>query len=201
MDKIDAYIYINLDRRIDRREEIVSEFKKLGIPEERTYRVSGVECSLGALGCTLAHINALKFAKEKGFNNYIIFEDDFTFIVDSEILNKNLADFFDLNINYNVSMLGYNLQKTEPLNDIVGYAREAQTASCYLVNGGYTDTLINCLSEGARQLALTGKHWLYINDQYWKKLQHEGWYYFMTRIGIQRAGFSDCAGDFRDYGV
>jgi glycosyl transferase family 25 len=201
MDKIDAYIYINLDRRIDRREEIVSEFKKLGIPEERTYRVSGVECSLGALGCTLAHINALKFAKEKGFNNYIIFEDDFTFIVDSEILNKNLADFFDLNINYNVSMLGYNLQKTEPFNDIVGYAREAQTASCYLVNGGYTDTLINCLSEGARQLALTGKHWLYINDQYWKKLQHEGWYYFMTRIGVQRAGFSDCAGGFRDYGV
>lgn len=201
MDNIDAFIYINLDKRIDRREEILGEFKKIGIPEEKIYRISGVECAFGALGCTLAHINALKFAHEKGFKHFIIFEDDFTFVVNAEIFNKNLEDFFNLNLDYNVAMLGYNIQKSEPFNEIVGYAREAQTASCYLVNGGYTDTLKNCLSEGARYLASTGKHWLYINDQYWKKLQHEGWYYFMTRIGIQRAGFSDCAGAFRDYGV
>jgi glycosyl transferase family 25 len=201
MDNIDAFIYINLDKRVDRREEILSEFKKAGIPEERTYRVSGVECTFGALGCTLAHINALKFAKEKGFKHFIVFEDDFTFVVDSETLNNNLAKFFDLNLDYHVAMLGYNLQKTEPFNELIGYVREAQTASSYLVNGGYTDTLMNCLIDGSRQLAITGKHWIYINDQYWKKLQHEGWYYFMTRIGVQRAGFSDCAGGFRDYGV
>lgn len=201
MDKIDGFIYINLDKRTDRKEEILAEFKKMGIPEERTFRVPGVECSFGALGCTLAHINALKFAKEKSFKNFIIFEDDFTFIVEPDILNKNLANFFDLNLNYNVAMLGYHLQISEPFNELLGYAREAQTASSYLVNGNYTNTLINCLSEGARELAITGKHWLYINDQYWKKLQNEGWYYFMTRIGIQRPGFSDCAGGFRDYRV
>jgi len=201
MDKIDAFIYINLDKRVDRKEEILSELNKVGIPEEKIYRVPGVQCNFGALGCTLAHINALKFAKEKGFKHFIIFEDDFTFVVEPSTFYKNLSDFFDLNLDYNVTMLGYNLQKSEPFNELLGYAREAQTASCYLVNGDYTDTLINCLEEGAKQLAATGKHWIYINDQYWKKLQHEGWYYFLTRIGIQRAGFSDCAGGFRDYGV
>lgn len=201
MDNIDAFIYINLDKRSDRKEEILSEFNKVGIPEDRIYRVPGVESIFGAFGCTLAHINALKFAKEKGFKHFIIFEDDFTFVIDSDTFRKKLVDFFDLNLNYNVTMLGYNLQKSEPFNNLLGYAREAQTASSYLVNGKYVDTLIDCLSEGAKHLAATGKHWIYINDQYWKKLQHDGWYYFMTRIGIQRAGFSDCAGGFRDYGV
>jgi glycosyl transferase family 25 len=201
MDSIDAFIYINLDKRVDRRGEILSEFNKIGIPEEKIYRVPGVECNLGALGCTLAHINALKFAKENGFKHFIIFEDDFTFVVDSDTFNNNLVKFFDLNLNYHVAMLGYNLQKSEPFNELLGYAREAQTASCYLVNNTFVDTLIDCLSKGAKQLAATGKHWIYINDQYWKRLQNEGWYYFMTRIGIQRAGFSDCARAFRDYGV
>jgi glycosyl transferase family 25 len=199
MDNIDAFIYINLDKRNDRRQEILGEFKKLQIPEEKTHRIPGVECGFGALGCTLAHINALKFAKENGYKNFIVFEDDFTFIVDRETLEKNIKAFFDLNLDYRVAMLGYHLQKSESFNDILGYAREAQTASSYLVSSNYLDELIECLEFGARNLAITGQHWLYINDQVWKKLQNEKWYYFMTRIGIQRPGFSDCAGAFREY--
>jgi hypothetical protein len=44
-------------------------------------------------------------------------------------------------------------------------------------------------------------HWVYLLDQYWKSLQPTNeWYAFKTRIGIQRAGFSDLAGGFVEYG-
>jgi glycosyl transferase, family 25 len=201
MQRIDAFIYINLDKRIDRKEEILREFKNFEIPEERIYRIKGVDSDVPGLGCTLAHINALKFAKKNNFKYFIIFEDDFTFIIDPKTFNDNLCSFFNLDINFNVVMLGYNLKKSKHLNDIIGYALETQTASSYLVNGNYTETLINCLEEGASKLAITHQHWNYMNDQYWKKLQSDNWYYFVTRIGIQRPGFSDCAKGFRNYGV
>ena len=44
-------------------------------------------------------------------------------------------------------------------------------------------------------LESTRQHWIYCNDQIWKRFQEtDNWYYFTTRIGKQRAGYSDNGG-------
>lgn len=197
MENIDAFIFINLDHRRDRLIEIINELSMQRIPAEKVFKISGVVHSSPCVGCSLAHIKALKFAKEKEFKHFVIFEDDFMFIVPHKMVIDNIRRFFVLNLDYRVVMLSYNLKIAEPFNDVVGYAREVTTASGYLVNRIYVDELIECLQYGVDMLEKTGEHWNYMNDQIWIKLQKEKWYYFMTRLGCQRSSFSDCSGELK----
>ena len=49
-------------------------------------------------------------------------------------------------------------------------------------------------------LESTKMHWIYANDQIWKKKQiTDKWYCFKTRLGKQRSGFSDNANSFMNY--
>lgn len=197
MENISGAIYINLDRREDRRAEFEDECKRIGITVER---FSAIEQNPGFIGCTLSHIAVLKEARARGLKNVLIFEDDFTFLVDKETFNSNLQSFFDLNIDYDVLMLGYKLNQSEPFNDLIGRVKMAETTSCYLVHNRFYDRLIDVLESDVKKLISTHKHWLYIVDQSWKKLQPEAqWFYFTTRIGKQRAGFSDLKGAVVDY--
>jgi len=62
----------------------------------------------------------------------------------------------------------------------------------YLVNNHYYDKLIDLYEVNIPLLEKTGYHWIYANDQIWKKLQKtDKWYYFTERIGRQRDGYSD----------
>jgi hypothetical protein len=86
------------------------------------------------------------------------------------------------------------------INDLLEKTTDVQTCAGYLVNSDYFDELIECWSEGVKFYQETGQDWIYCCDQYWKKLQKEKWFLFKTRIGKQRAGFSDCGKHFTDYG-
>jgi hypothetical protein len=57
-------------------------------------RIPGVYHKNNLLDVLLLMYNALKFAKEKGFKNFIILEDDFEFLVDKETFHKNIKRFF-----------------------------------------------------------------------------------------------------------
>ena len=72
---IDGVFFINLDRRVDRLAEISEELSLMGIEGER---FSAVDRSPGILGCGLSHLSVLKLARERGYRNVLIFEDDFT---------------------------------------------------------------------------------------------------------------------------
>lgn len=192
MENIDAFLYINLDHRPDKKEQIENEFNKMEIDKNKIFRISGViHPKMNCIGCTLAHLSALKFAKEKGFKNFIIFEDDFQFLVDKETFYKNIQDFFDLNISYRVVMLTYSFQNTSPFNNLIFKINQASNAAGYLVNHNIIDKLINHYEFGAQKLEETGMHWIYTNDQIWKNLMDKDWYGFINKIGFQRAGFSD----------
>jgi hypothetical protein len=93
-------------------------------------------------------------------------------------------------------MLSYNLIKSEPhpntnikfLDKVI----EAQTASGYIVNNSMYDKLIELYEWAIPLLESTKQHWIYSNDQIWKKLQKNNkWYCFTTRIGKQRPSYSD----------
>ena len=77
LDDIDAFIYINLERREDRKKELLAELEKLGIPSSKIFKVSGVYIpDNGHKGCIQSHILALNMAKLNNWRNVMIMEDD-----------------------------------------------------------------------------------------------------------------------------
>lgn len=75
-DFIDKVIYINLNRRKDRRLYLSRELKKLGIPKDKIFRLEAIEYSPGYIGCAMSHLHALHMADKEGWKNVLILEDD-----------------------------------------------------------------------------------------------------------------------------
>lgn len=188
--------YINLDSRSDRRVEIEEEFQRMNLSVER---FSAIQRTPGTLGCTQSHLEVLKLARDRGYPSVLIFEDDFEFLVSPKEFEEILSKLPE---EYDVVMLSYNLRQQTEYNETFGRALEVQTASGYIVHSRMYDRLIDTLQEG---LVLFEQHphvhWLYINDQYWKRLQPNSvWLYSLKRIGKQRAGYSDLGLHHVDYG-
>lgn len=201
-DHFGGVFYINLERRPDRRKEIERELGRLGLQFER---FNGVDKKPGIVGCGLSHLAVLKEARERGLPNVLIFEDDFEFLVPKELFWSQINKFFELRMPYDVLMLSYNIEAedndlmalhnvkpSEPVNDLIFKVNSNSTASGYIVHSYFYDALIELYEENLPLLESTGKHWIYANDQIWKKLQPTAkWYGFNTRIGRQRASYSD----------
>ena len=188
---INKIIYINLDKRTDRKEQIEKELNDFGLKYERFKAIETP--NFGILGCGLSHLEVLKIAKRENYENILILEDDFTFLVSQDELEKQLSNFFNLNLNYDVLFLSYNVLRYEELNNnIVNKILDCQTASGYIVHKNYYDKLIQLFEKAMQLLHETKAHWLYGNDMVWKQLQEkDNWYYFINRIGKQRDGYSD----------
>ena len=136
----------------------------------------------------------VKIARERGYKNVLIMEDDFEFLVDREQFETEIGQIFDHHVDFDVCMISYNLQKsTESIEyPFLLRASDVQTASGYIVNQHYYDKLVGLLEYAAPLLEQTEQHWNYANDQVWKQFQpHDKWYCTKTRIGRQRSGYSD----------
>ena len=198
MDRIAKVLYINLDYRSDRRTQIEGELASVGLSGER---FPAIRRQPGYIGCMESHLAALEYAKASGFQNVLLFEDDFQFIVDRSIFNKELTDFFNLEIPYDVLMISYNDLKPTPLNDVITKAIDVQTASGYLVHERFYEILIANWKHALPLLVQTDKHWLYSCDQSWKTLQPgSDWFCLKRRIGVQRSSYSDIANRVVHYG-
>ena len=189
MDYIDQIFFINLDSRIDRNEFIKNQLKDYNFSEEKITRFKAIENTHGFIGCAKSHLEILKIMRQKGYNNIIIFEDDFQFIIEKEQFHNNLELFFNNYRNkFDVLMLSYNIHESEPIDNLIGYCRKAQTASGYIVNKRILPELIDTMEKSLVKLIETHKHWLYMNDVSWYSLQKtKEWYYFMERTGIQKS--------------
>jgi glycosyl transferase family 25 len=199
MENIHKIVYINLDKRQDRRAEIESEFVRMGLSGER---FQAIERRPGILGCGLSHLAVLKRAEAEGWENVLIFEDDFHFIVDKDTFNQIITNFFSTISDWDVLMLSYVIESSRPYNEMFGYVSAATTASGYLVHRRFYKILIQVLETAMPSLEHTGHHWRYANDQCWKAVQSSvKWFYSLTRIGIQRASYSDNSYEFMDRGV
>ena len=198
---IDHIFYINIEHRTDRRNEIEGELKQYGLIGER-YNAIYIQNGGGCLGCSYSHLNVLKIARERGYKNVLILEDDFKFTVSKEELEEGLNHLFSLPFQFDVCMLGYNLQNGTIVDEYPFLTKvyEAQTASAYLVNQSMYDKLIAVYEWAVPLLESTGEHWNYICDQSWKSLQPDShWYCFTTRMGIQRPSYSDCGNQYVIY--
>jgi hypothetical protein len=132
----------------------------------------------------------------------LIFEDDFQFLVSPEEFEEEMTKIFESGLEFDVCMLAYNLKSSQECDGCTSVLRvnEAQTASAYIVNCHYYDTLIQLYDCVLPLLEQTREHWKYANDQAWKPLQGmDRWYCTKTRIGKQRDGFSDNAQEYVSY--
>jgi len=196
---IDHVFYINLDKRTDRREHIEAEFAKYDIEAERFSAIP--RPGQGIVGCGLSHLAVIKLAKERGYKNVLIFEDDFEFGVDPDVFHTRISQLFESGVPFDVCMLAYNMHQQELIGyDLLVRAVFAQTASAYIIKEHYYDNLIGLYEWALPLLEQTGQHWVYANDIVWKDLQaRDRWVAFAERMGKQMDGFSDNANCYINY--
>jgi len=201
---IDRIVYINLEYRKDRKEDIESELQKYDLLDKSERFIGFHVPDQGILGCSKSHLEVLKIAKERGYKNILILEDDFEFVVSKEEFERNLSDFFESGLEYDVCMISFNnLENSDDIVlecPVVRRVLNSQTASGYIVNSAYLDRLISLYEWSCPLLEETKEHWNYANDQCWKSLQPtDKWYHFIERMGKQRSGFSDNSMRFMEY--
>jgi len=199
---VDKVIYINLDIRQDRREDLEKLLQEYGIEAER---YPAIFKDFGIVGCGYSHLNVLKLAKERGYKNILILEDDFIFTVSKEEFEQRMIDLFEQKNEYDVYFLSYNhdnIEKMEEMseNQIINRLLEGTNASGYIVANHYYQKLIDLYEYALPLLAQTGSHWIYANDQIWKQLQRvDRWYYLKTPIGKQKSDFSNNSNEYTNY--
>jgi len=197
---VDHIFYINLAHRQDRKVEIERELDAFGLSYERFEAISTPGC--GSIGCSYSHLGVLKLARERGYRNVLIFEDDFQFKVSKTEFEDGLTALFAMPTQFDVCMLGYNLNRGEIVEGTPWLTRvyEAQTMSGYLVNNSMYDQLIELYEWSSPLMASTREHWNYACDQAWKRFQPGAkWFCFTQRMGIQRPSHSDNTDHYEDY--
>jgi len=90
---VDHVLYINLANRVDRDQAIKKQLHSMGIGDFMYTRIDAVLHQVcGHLGCTMSHIKALEHAIAMNYDNVLILEDDFEFVLPKErclfILNE-----------------------------------------------------------------------------------------------------------------
>ena len=196
---IDKIIYINLDHRTDKREQIEKELNYFNLKYER---FSAIFEPKDSIGCNKSHLGVLKLAKKNGYKNILILEDDFKFIVSKEEFEKQMSILFDTQVDFDVCMISYYLNTGEICENYPFLTKviQAQTASGYIVNNIMYDTLIALYEYATPLLETTRQHWIYSNDQIWKKIQQESkWYCFTEILGVQRPSYNDNGCGWVDY--
>lgn len=190
--------YINLDRRTDRKEQFEHEKQKFKLDVER---FSAISHPVPALGCTMSHLAVLKLARDRNYESVCIFEDDFEFLITQDEYSNILGN---LPTDFDVVMLGWYIFNSTPYNEMFDKVIHATTASGYIVNKKFYDTLIKNLEDAVslfqshiREYDVVSK---YINDQYWCRIQPEAnWFHTRKRVGRQRPSHSDLVGGIVAY--
>ncbi len=182
MNNIPIYI-INLEKRKDRKEEIIKELNKYKIDNYEF--IKAIEFPDGYIGCALSHIIALDLAIKNKYDKVIILEDDFIFLKNPNELN--------IEIDFDVFLLGGTIYEKENIPDInfLRIKRASRTEG-YIIKKHYYKTLKNCFIDSVRNLLIKHTH-EYKLDILWKHLQVKDKFYINSSglIGGQREGYSD----------
>jgi len=201
---IDAYLYINLAHREDRRKHIETQLQLAKVPIDRIQRIDAVyKKDLGILGCVESHIRTLELAATHPEWEWIaILEDDFTFR-DPVGFQDKIASVLQ-NAKPDILMLAQGIEElnVSPTRILdVMKVTFAKTTSGYIIHHSYIPVLLSNFKESRDLLEKAGK-WIkeYCLDVYWKHIQKGGqWYAFTPSIGYQYPSYSDIVGGVCDY--
>lgn len=194
----DAFIYINLDIRDDRKKSILSELKRIGADSKKIIRIPGYFDILnGSKGCAISHILALDIAILNGYKRALILEDDCIFSRDKKKISKYLLTFFkNFQNDWDVFFLGAKLKNYSDTHiESIRRVTKAHLAHSYAINGKYLPVIRECFVEAYK---LMKKDTFYIEsiekviDRNWIKLQkRDRWYIGKDMITKQYSSFSN----------
>jgi glycosyl transferase family 25 len=190
-DFIDKVVYINLERRNDRRKHMEKMTSVFG---DKVIRFLAIEHNPGNIGCTMSHVAVLKMALDKKWKNVLILEDDVEWNRFGQ--GYNILQTLAMN-SYDVILLGGGSihfdSKTYKLHS-------SQTTTAYLVNGHYIPRLLENFEYGLKGLIETNNPWEYAIDMQWKKLQaSDNWFIVSPSLVYQIPNYSDIEGKHVDY--
>lgn len=200
IEDIQQCMYINLDRRVDRKAHVESQMvEHLGMASEVVHRFKAIETpGNGAIGCTRSHIQCLKNARDAGYPHVLVVEDDI-FFTDPSHFKRQFAHCMDSlhtqSINWDVIIVAGN--NVGPCSRIVSEScakiSACQTTTGYLVNAHYYDTLIDNFTLGLMLLETDpAKHVLFAIDKFWFREQYIGQWFIVTPLSVvQRGDYSD----------
>jgi len=196
---IDAVLYINLEHRRDRKEGLLEELQKAGVPEDRIHRVDAirnVEC--GNLGCSQSHTKALdEILKNHEWRYVAVLEDDFVFR-DAATVWTEMGDVLAAETP-DVLLLGHNpidfqFERTGRTNCVKVLATSHRTG--YVISATYAPTLKANFERATAAMSRnkeTMTNPLYHGDIVWKELHpKDKWLSIEPALGKQRDGYSDC---------
>jgi glycosyl transferase family 25 len=190
---IDKVVYINLERRMDRREHMEKMTKLFG---DKVVRFPGIVVpgKHGLVGCGRSHLAVLRMALEQNWKNVLVLEDD----VEWNNFEHGYSILQSLAYKaYDVIMLGGSYVSHDQSSHKLF---SSQTASSYLVNQHYLSTLIQNIEYGNRLLTDGGNPLIYANDVFWKQLQQkDNWFIIFPSLIYQRPDYSDTEEKHVDY--
>ena len=181
---VDKVVYINLEDRTDRKEQIENELQKY-FPIEKIQRFNAIKHQHGGVGCVQSHIAILEMAIQNNWSNYLVVEDDAmwsNFQKGYPLLEQLIQKSYD------VITLGTAHAIYSPELKLFS----GQTTTAYIIQQHYYRTLLANFKEGCNLLIQTGNWSIYALDQYWKRLQQkDNWYCVIPSLMIQAPSYSD----------
>jgi GR25 family glycosyltransferase involved in LPS biosynthesis len=142
----------------------------------------------------MSHLKCIKIAKEKGWPNVVIIEDDIEFL-NPPAFRTQLNAFLTLHQNnFDVCLLAGNVVPPfTKIDDCCIRVNKCQTTTGYIVNANYYDILIQNYSEGIKKLIKEPEnHRFYAIDKWWFQLQErDRWMLIVPLTVSQREDYSD----------
>jgi len=189
---VDKIIYINLDSRQDRRDIMTTFFEKAQIPLEKVERFSAIKTKKGQIGCLASHTEVLKKAKQQGWKNVLILEDDLE-VLDFEAGYKQLEQLVKLPHWDVIMLVGWYWKYAFPR------IFDANNTGAYLVNSNYYNKLLqnreNALRTSQKTFGFDFNNVRSHADVSWKLIQAtDNWYGINPCLCRQVDGVSDIAG-------
>jgi glycosyl transferase family 25 len=183
-------MYINLLSRIDRKEHVEFELKKLGITNPS--RFNAIKMENGALGCSMSHLKCVELAKKNNYEYVFICEDDITFL-NPTLFTMHLQMFLSKHKSWDVILVaGNNMVPFEAVDNTCIKVSNCQTTTGYIVKREYYDKLMENYKEGIQKQLKEPNVPDYKIDKYWFKLQKEdNWFLIIPLSIIQREDYSD----------
>lgn len=186
------HIYcLNLDRRNDRWESVQQEFLKLNIKPERISAIDGKNLKFSmqndwsetTKACAAININCIhifKNAKERGFKNILIFEDDITFDINFNKIFKSAIE--QLPENWEMLYLG-GCHKNDPIVFSRNLHKPNNLVQAHAI--GFREILFDRIIERLCDLTLPV-------DEHYDRMGANR-YIIEPMIARQKAGYSDTA--------
>jgi len=204
---LDAILYINLDHRTDRNQQILSEIEKIKCVTKQNFlnvhRISAINQPFcGHIGCGQSHVKALEFARNENYSRVLILEDDFKFIQDMNIVMKCFQSAHDHINDWDLIMLAIcndSLKDTDCLE--LKRVITGTTTSGYLISSNFYQTLIDCFNNAINNMIKEYKtrmlkyEKMYDTsnaiDQLWSSVFSSRFLVFNPVLGYQNGGYSD----------